>query len=71
MEDYSAVNVYTYFDDKAEIRIGRGSGIGVFCKFITSAHDKETMGESEKPIIVGKFRMDARGLFGQGKGTFL
>lgn len=55
IEDNVGMNIDCYLDDKATITIGFGTGFGAFCKLITATHDKETMEEIEKPIVIGKF----------------
>jgi len=53
--DNVGMNIDCYLDDKATIKIGFGTGFGAFCKLITATHDKETMEETEKPIVIGRF----------------
>lgn len=49
------INVNSYLDDKAEIRIGKGTWIAHFVKIITATHIPETMEETEKPVLIGNF----------------
>ncbi|KYD26378.1 Acyl-[acyl-carrier-protein]--UDP-N-acetylglucosamine O-acyltransferase [Geobacillus stearothermophilus] len=55
IEDNVFINKDVYFDDKAPIKIGSGTWIGHYVKFITATHDIKNMEELAKPIEVGKY----------------